>query len=496
MSVRLVFFKDCCCIYSLSIANFIVDHTITHWMVCFFTVNLSTEAMTTPQPCKIACSPTFCSSLLKGLHQLHTSQSLTDFTIKVKGKVIPCHKVVLAAACPYFSAMFSAGMKEVQEGKVCLDHLDEEVVRGIAEYFYSGNVQIGWNKIKDAIEACEFLQLIELKKLFGEYIHKNLTTDNCISWYKFSDRFRLQNCCTQAKKLMCGHFEKVSKGSEFKSLSLSELVDFIKDEDIVLLSKDIILKACMEWVHYDSDTCKETLLHLLPHVGLTACSLACLRQVYTEYQDLIAFADVKGLFCDAVLEVTKMSDTVQKKLVIIGGLCSDENINSTIWHLDQEYMSTWNDFGKIPTNMHTKYGAVCHVKQGFVFLGGRKFKGRGKFSKCFMYDISADKWSDLPRMPIAADELSSVAIDDNIYILGGLIADRKLESVYHLDLGTQQWHTDPSMLVKQQWPIACSVGSNIYVSYNSCNGKDKKTHQSAALQTWLRGMELQNLSAR
>jgi hypothetical protein len=88
-----------------------------------------------------------------------------------------------------------------------------------------------------------------------------------------------------------------------------------------------------------------------------------------------------------------------------------------------------------------------------------------------MYDVASDKWINLPKMPVAASNLSSLVVDNNVYILGGKHSGAGgVDSVYHLDLGTQQWHTDPSMLEEQQRPIACSMSSNIYVVYNTYNG--------------------------
>ena len=44
--------------------------------------------------------------LLTNLSDLQSAQTFTDFTIKVHDVSIPCHKIMLAAACPYFRAMY------------------------------------------------------------------------------------------------------------------------------------------------------------------------------------------------------------------------------------------------------------------------------------------------------------------------------------------------------------------------------------------------------
>ena len=213
-----------------------------------------------PEQCVVACTPDFCTGLLIGLQKLQNTQSLTDYTVKVNDKVIPCHKIILAAACPYFAALFNSGMKEVQENEACLDHLDKQVVERLVLYFYSGKIAIDWNKIQEAIDACEFLQLPELKLAFSKYIVEWISSDNCLELYKFADKYNLYQIQMRCKKIMWDQFPEVSKGSEFKSLSLSKLLEFIQDEDMVLPRSDAILDACMGWVNNDRDTRVEALV--------------------------------------------------------------------------------------------------------------------------------------------------------------------------------------------------------------------------------------------
>ncbi len=60
---------------------------------------------------------------LSMLHNLKQQGTLTDFTIKFKGNerdMIHCHGVLVAATCPYFASLFSAGMQESERRQVTL----------------------------------------------------------------------------------------------------------------------------------------------------------------------------------------------------------------------------------------------------------------------------------------------------------------------------------------------------------------------------------------
>ena len=51
----------------------------------------------------------YSSDILSEMSQFQKDGTFTDFKIQVKDKVIACHKIVLCAACPYFSAMINSG---------------------------------------------------------------------------------------------------------------------------------------------------------------------------------------------------------------------------------------------------------------------------------------------------------------------------------------------------------------------------------------------------
>ena len=55
---------------------------------------------------------------------------------------------------------------------------------------------------------------------------------SCISWYQFADKYNLKGIANKTKNLMSIEFEEVSTDKEFKSLSLSEVIDYITDSDI------------------------------------------------------------------------------------------------------------------------------------------------------------------------------------------------------------------------------------------------------------------------
>ncbi len=59
---------------------------------------------------EICRSPAFSENVFTNLSQLRSTDIFTDFSIKVTGQEFACHKVVLAAACPYFQVRFNLAL--------------------------------------------------------------------------------------------------------------------------------------------------------------------------------------------------------------------------------------------------------------------------------------------------------------------------------------------------------------------------------------------------
>ena len=56
---------------------------------------------------------------------------LSDIAIEVGGQTVHAHRVVLAARCSYFRAMFKSGMRESTSGTIALDDIDCRMARSL-----------------------------------------------------------------------------------------------------------------------------------------------------------------------------------------------------------------------------------------------------------------------------------------------------------------------------------------------------------------------------
>ena len=109
-----------------------------------------------------------------------TEEKFSDVVLVTKdGTRIPAHRVILVR-CLYFRAMFCGGMKEARESEVKLE-VEEDVLRVILGYIYTGNVELGLLDVKlffQILENARMMCFKDLEDSVRNHIMKIIQTDD------------------------------------------------------------------------------------------------------------------------------------------------------------------------------------------------------------------------------------------------------------------------------------------------------------------------------
>ena len=60
--------------------------------------------------------------------------------VSTHGKSIPCHRAVLACACPYFASLLNSSSREVLQGEAIMDAIDYKILKGMVDFMYGKEV--------------------------------------------------------------------------------------------------------------------------------------------------------------------------------------------------------------------------------------------------------------------------------------------------------------------------------------------------------------------
>ena len=143
------------------------------------------------------------------LVSLFHDSKLTDVTIVCKDREFQCHKAVLAGRSTVFEAMFTHEMKEKKDSKVDIQDMDEDTLRDMLVFMYSGRVGNLEGKAASLMSAGEKYDLKELKKICEEYLCFNLNLDNVLDMLILADFHSASNLRSLALKFIGENLKKI-----------------------------------------------------------------------------------------------------------------------------------------------------------------------------------------------------------------------------------------------------------------------------------------------
>ena len=382
----------------------------------------------------------YSSKLGQELTTLRNNDDLTDFSLKTRGKVVKCHGVVIAASSPVFKAMLKSKMKEATEKQVMLDNISPEALDIIVEYIYTGETRIPTEVLKDVVEAADYLQMDELKKMCIDQASPVIQPDNVISWFKFSDKMNLTELLSQCSQILTSQLDEIKAGQEFLELSISELSTYISEANRNEVDPDDLVGASFDWVNADPQGRSEVMADLLKTIPLEKCSLQCIREEEEKHEPLLE-SNVKAykLITKSLVQIAGKEPVRKKRskmisdstLLLVGGKYSNQ-----CWLLDSA--SSLMEFSTIPAEHHHQRSSFCATPEGFAVTGGIDSDDAA------MFHMVSKKWKKLPHLMLKRSHHGSIFVKNLLFVISGCINGSLSDSVHYLnERGT--WHTAPDI---------------------------------------------------
>lgn len=118
--------------------------------------------------------------MMRGHHML------TDVVLEVGCDVFHAHRVVLAAASPYFKAMFTGGLKESEMNRVKLQGVSATAMSRLINFMYTGMIRVTENTVCQLLPAATMLQVSNELRIFLFILCMNNIFELVIIWMKLS----------------------------------------------------------------------------------------------------------------------------------------------------------------------------------------------------------------------------------------------------------------------------------------------------------------------
>ncbi|XP_068729479.1 kelch-like protein 3 [Montipora capricornis] len=215
-----------------------------------------------------------CQELIYRLDALRRKENFFDVTVSVKDKEFKAHKLVLAAASPFFLSLLVSDMREGKEQfiRIELEEATGSVMEDVLKYIYTGNVAITKETAYNLVAAADYLLLPGLKTLACDVLEENITIENCIFNYYFADKYQCLELMEESCEFINSNFSSVMKTDDFLKLDIAQVMKWVSSDDVTVTSEEEIFKGIVKWVTYKKSERESNFAELFSKVRLKSIS--------------------------------------------------------------------------------------------------------------------------------------------------------------------------------------------------------------------------------
>ena len=195
-----------------------------------------------------SCPSKHCQELIYRLDALRRKESSFDVTVSVKDKQFKAHRLVLAAASPFFLSLLVSDMREGKEQfiRIELEEATGSVMEEVLKYIYTGNVAVTKDTAHNLVAAADYLLLPGLITLACDVLEENITIENCMFNYYFADKYQCLQLMEESCVFINSNFSSVMKTDDFLNLDFAQVMKWVSSDDVTVTSEEDIFKGIVK----------------------------------------------------------------------------------------------------------------------------------------------------------------------------------------------------------------------------------------------------------
>ena len=316
--------------------------------------------------------------VLSGLASLQKEGMFCDIELQAEGQTLSAHRNVLAAASPYFHAMFSGNFKETNVSTVPMQEISFAGLKAIVDCIYTTKIKPNAKNISDIVPAAHLLQMNDIVKECREWMTGKVTKTNCFTLLKLAETFSFEEVQASVHEFIMHDFVAVSKTKQFKEISQAALCAFLSSDTLRTCLKEMeVFQAAKAWIRYHSMTDKQTIVEILKNVRFALLPLGQLSEMFDE-DIIIENAECKKM----VKEATNYHSNVYMQPLYDGSLNRPRgkpgvmiipagtpgNGYNIEGNGDDEYFLDYPNFTKSKTSSALKTPIVLEIRISYMML--------------------------------------------------------------------------------------------------------------------------------
>ncbi|XP_071550708.1 kelch-like protein 40 isoform X2 [Panulirus ornatus] len=408
------------------------------------------------------------AALTRGLHEAWQRRLFTDLVITAQDEVLHAHKVILAAASPYFRAMLSIGLVEGQTQTLVLEDVSGAVLNTVLTYVYTGQATLTEQNVQDVLTLADYFQIHALKKLCCYHLKNHLVMRTCLSVYEVATLHRCHDLAAEALALACSQCSEVLIQPSFLTLQPETVLVLLKQPYLNVESEEELLQGVVWWASKDPAGRKKWLPAFIQKIDLGYLnSQARIKWLASLEEKQLLSEDIKHIMTPMEINsdgteygsddqeeyIKKKRHNSQEEVLLVIGGESNGRLLRNIECFAVGY-SSWrcsipdlvirpdsrneHQLQVLPVMEHARAYCATATHDNLVYvLGGQT--NNTFLASCECYSVLTNSWHQLCDLPLSVHGGAAAFLDGALYFTGGKSLGRYQHELWVYDNNRDCW---------------------------------------------------------
>ncbi|XP_066598565.1 kelch-like ECH-associated protein 1B [Prorops nasuta] len=400
------------------------------------------------------CMASYVKEVMKMMFMMRSHHMLTDVILEVGSELFHAHKVILAAASPYFKAMFTGGLKECEMSRVKLQGVCPTAMARLMYFIYTGQITVTEITVCSLLSAATMFQVTNVIDACCVFLEKQLDPTNAIGIANFAEQHGCHNLNHKANQFILQHFNQICQEEEFLQLSAIQLVSLVRKDELNVQDEREVYTAVLKWVKYNEEARGPKMEHILHAVRCQYLTPNFLREQMKNCDILKKVPACREylaqIFKDLTLHkkplVKERTPNTPRQIYIAGGFLKHSLDILEGYNVDDK---TWTQHNKLSVPRSGLGGAF--LKGMFYIVGGRNNCPGSRYDSDWVdrYNPITDQWRACSPMSVPRHRVGVAVMDGLLYAVGGSAGAEYHNSVECYDPDQDIWTNVKSMHVKR-----------------------------------------------
>nr|CAD7416466.1 unnamed protein product [Timema poppensis] len=434
------------------------------------------------------------------MFMMRSHHMLTDVILEVGTELFHAHKVVLAAASPYFKAMFTGGLRECEMARVKLQGVCPTAMARLMYFMYTGQIRVTEVTVCQLLPAATMFQVTNVIDACCVFLERQLDPTNAIGIANFAEQHGCKDLYHKANQFIVQHFTQICQEEEFLQLSAIQLVALIKKDELNVQDERQVYNAVLKWVKYDEEKRYPRMEHILYAVRCQYLTPDFLRDQMKNCDVLKKLPACREylaqIFKDLTLHkkpcIKERTPNTRRIIYIAGGYLRHSLDILEGYNVDDK---TWAQLSKLTVPRSGLGGAflkgmfhamsyvvcracfvlcrmlyaghvscyvvmlsaghvscrVCCLQGMFYAVGGRNNSPGSSYDSDWVdrYNPATDQWRPCSPMSVPRNRVGVAVMDGLLYAVGGSAGTECHPSVERYDPDEDRWSSIKPMHTKR-----------------------------------------------